>query len=86
MLTFATAKEMWGKLCLIHEHKSATNKLVFLQKFHEYKMSVGDTAVQHMTKIQNMADQLRDIGEEVSDTTIMAKVLASLTSHIVRYK
>lgn len=74
-----TAKGMWTKLSQIHEQKSASSKLSLLQRFHEYRMSPGDSVVQHVSKIQNMAAQLVDIGEPVSDTTIMAKVLASLS-------
>lgn len=42
-------------------------------------MNASDTAVQHVAKIQNIAGQLRDVGEQVSDATIIAKILASLT-------
>lgn len=80
VLTCTSAKAMWDQLSLIHEQKSATNKLGLLQKFHGYQMCAGDSAVQHVAKIQNMAAQLRDIGENVSEETIMAKVLASLTA------
>ncbi|XP_071652228.1 uncharacterized protein [Temnothorax longispinosus] len=80
VLSCESAKAMWDKLGLIHEQKSETNKLGLLQKFHAYRMSEGDTAMQHVAKIQNMASQLRDIGKAVSDATIMAKTLASLTS------
>lgn len=82
VLSCETAKEMWDKLCLIHEQKSVTNKLGLLQKFHAYRMSEGDTAVQHVARITNMACQLKDVGEEVSEATIMAKILASLTSRV----
>lgn len=80
VLSYATAKEMWDKLNLIHEQKTETNKMRLLQRFHAYQMSEGDTAVQDVAKITNMASQLKDIGEEVSNATKMAKILASLTS------
>ncbi|KAG7197700.1 hypothetical protein KM043_014460 [Ampulex compressa] len=82
VLSCDTAKEMWDKMCLTHEQKTATNKLGLLQKFHAYRMSETDTAVQHVAKITNMASQLKDIGEKVSDATIMAKILASLTTKL----
>lgn len=43
-------------------------------------MSEADTAVQHVVRITNMASQLKDVVEEVSDATIMAKILAILTT------
>lgn len=43
-------------------------------------MSPGDSIVQHVTEVQNMAAKLLNVGEAVSDVTIIAKVLASLSS------
>lgn len=43
-------------------------------------MSSGNTVVQHIAKVQNMVAQLSDVSAVVSDVTIMAKVLASLSS------
>jgi len=57
-----------------------TNKLGLLKRFHEYRMSETDTAIQHVARVMNMASQLKDIGEDVSDVTVMAKILASLTT------
>lgn len=78
ILTCTTAHEMWNKLTTIHEQKSATNKLILTQKFHEYRMNPSDSVVQHVAKVQNMAQQLKDVEEQVSDVAIRAKILASL--------
>ena len=50
------------------------------QRFHEYEMESNDTISQHISKVQNMAAQLNDVVETVSDVAIMAKILASLPS------
>ncbi|KMQ84064.1 copia protein [Lasius niger] len=63
LLVCVTAKDMWDKLCRIHEQRS--NKLMLMQKFHEYKMASEDSVVQHMAKIQNMAAQLLDLGSSI---------------------
>lgn len=80
VLVCTTAKEMWDALSRVHEQKSASNKLILTQRFHEYKMSSTDTVVQHVSKVQNMAQQLRDLGENVSELMIMAKILVGLTT------
>ncbi|KMQ86283.1 retrovirus-related pol polyprotein from transposon tnt 1-94 [Lasius niger] len=80
LVTCATAKDMWQKLSAIHERKSTSNKLVLMQHFHEYKMAQNDSVAQHFSKVENMARQLKDVGELVSDTSIMAKILGSLPS------
>ncbi|EZA46813.1 hypothetical protein X777_01500 [Ooceraea biroi] len=80
LLTSTTAKDMWDKLSQIHEQKSVTNKLLLTQKFIEYRMGANDSVVSHVAKVQNLARQLADVGENLSEVTVMAKILGSLTS------
>ena len=80
LITCNTAAEMWSKLSSIHEQKTASNKLLIMQKFHEYRMDQKSSILQHVAKIEYMARQLRDLGEMVSDVAIMAKILGSLPS------
>ena len=79
LISCTTAKQMWDALCAIYEKKSASNKLYLTQKFHEYRMVSGDPMVQHVAKVKKMAQQLRDLDSAVDDTTVMAKILASLS-------
>jgi len=78
LITCEKAAEMWAKLGSIHEQKSAANKLTLMTKFHEYKMTPSDSVAQHIAKIENMARQLKDVGEELSEVMIMAKILGTL--------
>nr|XP_012152732.1 PREDICTED: uncharacterized protein LOC105664133 [Megachile rotundata] len=78
LLTCTTAKQMWVQLSSIHEQKVASNKLLLTQRFHEYYMSACDSVVQHIANIRNMASALRDLGENVSEISVMAKILGSL--------
>ncbi|KAL7288350.1 hypothetical protein TKK_0017683 [Trichogramma kaykai] len=78
LITCNTAAEMWSKLSSIHEQKTSTNKLALTTKFHEHRMAAGDSIAQHISKIENMASQLKDIDVTVSDTMIQAKILGSL--------
>jgi len=80
LITCDSAAEMWKKLLSIHEQTSATSKLLLTTRFHEYRMKSGDSVSQHIAKVENMARQLKDVGETVSDVTIMAKILGSLPS------
>ncbi|XP_023317763.1 uncharacterized protein LOC111694319 [Trichogramma pretiosum] len=80
ILICESSKEMWTKLKAIHAQCSSTHKLLLTQRFHEYRMSATDSVATHIAKVQNMARQLLDVGENVSDLTITAKILASLPS------
>lgn len=77
LTTCTSAREMWKKMSAIHEQKTASNKLLLLQKFHEYKMDPNDSVV-HVAKIQNMTQQLSDLDEGQTNSAIMAKILGSL--------
>ncbi|XP_068994064.1 uncharacterized protein [Neodiprion pinetum] len=79
LLTCATAKEMWDALSRVHEQKSESNKLMLMSQLYEYRMSPGDSIMEHVANVQNMAARVIDVGERVSDATIMAKVLGSLS-------
>lgn len=78
LLVCESAKEMWDNLRRTHEQKSTANKLLLLQKFHEYRMASSDLVVQHIAKICNMAAQIEDVGERMSEFTVIAKILGSL--------
>ena len=76
-----TAKEMWNQLCLIHEEKSESNKLGQIRNFHRlHRMEFGESVLQFITKIKNQARTLEDVGEKMSDLTIVAKILDGLPS------
>lgn len=75
-----SAKEMWDKLSAVHEQKSAANVGTLTQRFYSYKMGSTDSVIQHVSTVQNMARQLKDLGETVSDAAVIAKILSSLTA------
>lgn len=78
LLTCDTAEGMWKKLGDLHEQKSTSSKLLLMNRFHEHKMSSTDTVSQHITKVVNMARQLNDVGEAVSNCTIISKIVGTL--------
>ena len=86
LLIFETAREIWQKLEVLHQQKSASNRLLLSTRLYEYKMSANDSIMQHVSKINNMAAQLLDVGETVSETTVMAKILGSLSPKYVYFQ
>lgn len=80
LITCKSSAEMWKKLSALHEQRSESNKLILLTRFHDYRMSSNDSVAQHVAKVENMARQLIDLDENISDITIMAKILGSLPS------
>lgn len=41
-------------------------------------MNANDTIAQHIAKIENLAKGIKDVGEPISDTAVMTKILSSL--------
>lgn len=78
VLSFKHAREMWDKLVLLHEQRTATNKSGLQQQFFKYEMGESDTAMQHVAKIVNLASRLKDVGVELPEETVIAKMLSSL--------
>lgn len=62
----------------IHEQLSATNKVSLMEDFHT--MVPNCSIAQHVTRVQNLAFWLRDIGKQIDDVTIMAKITTTLPS------
>ncbi|KAL6427159.1 hypothetical protein ACFW04_008660 [Cataglyphis niger] len=72
------AYEMWQNLTRMYEQKSASSKLLLMQRYHKYRMAPNDSVVQHVMHIKNLVSQLRDVGQQVDEINIMAKILDSI--------
>ncbi|KAL7287560.1 hypothetical protein TKK_0018211 [Trichogramma kaykai] len=86
LLTCDTSKEMWDKLSMIHEQKTASHKFLLSQRFHDYRMDMADSVMQHVSKVQNLARQLADLGERLPDTQIMAKIIVTLPTKFHNFR
>lgn len=73
-----TSEEIMTKLKSIYEQKSETNKMIAQERFHEYKMNPNDTVAQHIAKIENLARDIKDCGDMVSDMSIITKIISTL--------
>ncbi|RLU23888.1 hypothetical protein DMN91_004096 [Ooceraea biroi] len=78
LISCQTANEMWQKLSNIYEQRSAANKSILLSRFYECRMGANETVMQHVSKIENLARQLNDVGEALSDIAINTKILMTL--------
>lgn len=73
-----SSKEIIDKLNSIYEQKSEMNKMIVHERFHQYKMESNDSMSQHVAKVENLARQIKEAGDECSDMAIMTKILGSL--------
>lgn len=60
------------------EQTASENKYFLQQRFFEYSYQQGNTAMDHIIKIEAIANQLSDLGNPVSELQQITKVLCSL--------
>lgn len=72
------AATMWRKLIVVHEQKTELSKEIIWQKFYEYRMNDSNTIATHISKIESLVKQLRDVNETISNSAITSKVINSL--------
>lgn len=76
----SSSKEIMDKLDSIYLQKSETTKMMVHEKFHQYKMDMKDSIAQHISKVENLARDIKNTGETISDSAIMTKILSGLPS------
>ncbi|UYV61796.1 hypothetical protein LAZ67_1006612 [Cordylochernes scorpioides] len=77
-----TSVEMWKKLLTIYELKSETNKYLLQQRFFEYKMNPNDNIATHISKVETLAQQMKDLAwDSVSSEE---KTLENLTARLLK--
>lgn len=72
------AKAIWDRLCATHEQKDETSVLMVQQQFYEYRKDPNDDMSTHVSKVEQLARRLEDLGEKPSDNAIITKVLMTL--------
>jgi transposase InsO family protein len=80
------ACEMWSKLTSIYEQRNTSSIHMIQQMFFEYKMDETDDMATHISKVENLARRLKDLGEEPTSSSVITKILCSLPAsyrHIV---
>lgn len=75
-----SAAKIMEKLESIYEQKSEFNKMLIHEKFYQYKMNPSDSMAQHISKVESLAQQLKDSGEEISGMAIITKIISTLPS------
>lgn len=78
ILSCETSAEIWRKLLSVYEQKSETSIHIVQQRFFQYKYEKGAEMSTFLSKIQEMQNQLKQLGETISDKFVITKVLMSL--------
>ncbi|KAI4476779.1 hypothetical protein M0802_014818 [Mischocyttarus mexicanus] len=84
--TSESARAMWDKLALLNEQRSVVNQNMMLEEYHGYRMGANDSAIQHVSRVLNMAGRLRDIGAEMDGASVVSKIVAGLTLNYTMFR
>lgn len=78
LINCKTASQMWARLTSQFEMSASENKQLLMQRFFEYPYQQGNDVMSHITAVESLANQLTDVGAEVSEDQIISKVICTL--------
>lgn len=73
-----TSNDMWETLKSTYEQASKSNILFLQQKYYSFVKNPNDDIATFLSKLMEVVQQMRDQGENVSESMVMTKVLMSL--------
>lgn len=73
-----TSHEMWSKLLSIYEQKSETSVHILQQRFYAFSKDPDDSMAGHISKLEDLAQKLKELNEPVSDSMLITKILMTL--------
>lgn len=80
LLKCSTSSTMWKKLHDVFEQKTQTGIHFLQQKFYNAEFGGDDDILSYMANLEELVQELADLGEQISDTMVVTKVLMSLPS------
>lgn len=78
ILNCETAQSMWTKLCSIYERDSEQRKCTLMQEFFSYSMDKSCDVATHISKLVNIASNLKALNTEIADSMLISKILVTL--------
>ncbi|XP_047033011.1 uncharacterized protein LOC124639612 [Helicoverpa zea] len=78
IISCETSASMWQKLLSVYEQKSETSIHILQQRFFQFKYDENSDMSVFLSKIQEMQNHLKQLGEAISDKFVITKILMSL--------
>lgn len=85
LLKCDAASAMWKKLHDVFEQKTQTGIHFLQQKFYNAEFGGEDDVSSFMANLEELVQELSDLGEQISDTMVVTKVLMSLPSSYAHF-
>ena len=86
VMTCERSSEIWDYLLTMHEQKSENSKLIAEQRFNNLRYETGSSIEQLISSVKNLAQDIRNTGESISELRIIAKIIDSLPDSYESFK
>ncbi|KAF2889779.1 hypothetical protein ILUMI_16394 [Ignelater luminosus] len=84
ILTFHIAHDMWQKSLTVYDKKSEVSVHMVQQKFFNYKCE-GQGLAAHVSSLEDIRNQLKQLGEDMSDRMLITKILMTLPNDLAHF-
>ena len=78
LMSCESSAQMWSKLVGIYDQKGDLSIHLVQQAFYKYEMRSNEDMATNIARIEEIANRLRRLGEEISESMVIRKVLMSL--------
>lgn len=78
LINCETASAMWKRLSDQYMQNAADNKHLLKQQFFQLQFRCDQDVMQHITAIESLAKQLKDLGEPVPEIDVVNKIICTL--------
>ena len=75
-----TSFGMWSKLETIFDQQNETSIHLLQERFYKYAKDSSDDIATHISKLEELAWKMERLGEKVSDSMLITKILMTLPS------
>ena len=69
---------MFKRLSQEYQQNAAENKHLLCEKFYKYKCEQGSSIMSHISAVETMANQLKDLGVGIDETQLITKIIMTL--------
>jgi len=85
-MDFSTSNEMWTRLTQQYEQNATECVFELIDRYYQYAYTENDSVMAHLSKIEAMVGQLKDLGSVIDDNQLVAKVLMTLPAKFDHFR
>lgn len=86
IMNYTTANQMWSKICEMFEKKGELRKNKLLQAFYSAQYEKGTSIIDHVSKIENLYHQLKEVDPTMNERMVVNKILCTLPERLNTFK